>query len=143
VDLSLLRLPRRKVLATVVRLLEHTLIRVGNEEYARSNNSFGLTTMRNRHVDISGSTVRFTFIGKSGKAHDVDMRDKRLARIVKQCQDLPGYHLFQYIDEVGERQGIDSADVNAYLHEIAGEDFTAKDFRTWAGTLLAALELQA
>lgn len=141
-DLSLPSLPRRKVLATVVRLLEHTLIRIGNEEYVRANNSFGLTTMRNKHVQIAGSTLRFTFIGKSGKAHDVGVRDRRLARILKQCQDLPGYDLFQYIDETGERQGVDSADVNAYLNEISGEDFTAKDFRTWAGTLLAALELQ-
>ncbi len=141
-DLSLPSLPRRKVLATVVRLLEHTLIRIGNEEYVRANNSFGLTTMRNKHVQIVGSTLRFTFTGKSGKAHDVGVRDRRLARILKQCQDLPGYDLFQYIDETGERQGVDSADVNAYLNEISGEDFTAKDFRTWAGTLLAALELQ-
>jgi DNA topoisomerase-1 len=141
-DLSLPSLPRRKVIATVVRLLETTLIRVGNEEYARANNSFGLTTLRNKHVDITGSAMRFTFVGKSDKAHDVGMRDRRLARIIQQCQDLPGYRLFQYVDEAGERQAVDSADVNEYLEEITGADFTAKDFRTWAGTILAATELR-
>jgi DNA topoisomerase I len=141
-DLQRPRLPREKVLATVVRLLETTLIRVGNEEYARDNGSFGLTTMRSRHVDVSGATLRFQFRGKGGKEHTVDVKDPRLARVVKRCQDLPGHELFQYIDEDGGRQTIDSADVNGYLREIAGEEFTAKDFRTWAGTVLAALALR-
>jgi DNA topoisomerase-1 len=141
-DLALPGLPREKVLATVVRLLETTLIRVGNEEYARANRSFGLTTMRDQHVDILGSTIRFQFRGKSGKQHSVDINDRRLAKIVKRCQEIPGYELFQYVDEVGVRQTIDSADVNLYLREITGQDFTAKDFRTWAGTVLAALALQ-
>jgi DNA topoisomerase-1 len=141
-DLQRSGLPREKVLATVVRLLETTLIRVGNEEYARDNGSFGLTTMRSRHVDVSGATLRFQFRGKGGKEHTVDVKDPRLARVVKRCQDLPGHELFQYLDEGGGRQTIDSADVNAYLREIAGEEFTAKDFRTWAGTVLAALALR-
>jgi DNA topoisomerase I len=140
-DLARPGLPRDKVLATVVRLLETTLIRIGNEEYARENGSFGLTTMRNRHVAVSGSLVRFHFRGKSGKEHAVDVRDPRLARIVRRCQELPGQELFQYVDDDGARQSIDSADVNAYLRAIAGEEFTAKDFRTWAGTVLAALAL--
>ena len=131
-------LPREKVLAAVVRLLEKTLIRVGNEEYARQNHSFGLTTMRGQHATIAGSTMRFVFRGKSGIEHAVDLRDARLARIVKACLDLPGYELFQYVDEDGKRQVIDSADVNGYLREASGDDFTAKDFRTWAGTVLAA-----
>src|SRR5688572_3560124 len=141
-DLQRPGLPREKVLATVVRLLETTLIRVGNEEYARDNGSFGLTTMRSRHVDVSGSTLRFQFRGKGGKEHTVDVKDPRLARVVKRCQDLPGHELFQYVDDDGRRQAIDSADVNEYLREIAGEEFTAKDFRTWAGTVLAALALK-
>ena len=141
-DMSLPGLPREKVLATVVRLLETTLIRVGNQEYARSNHSFGLTTMRDRHVHIQGGTVRFEFRGKSGVRHSVDLHDRRLARIVKRCRDLPGYELFQYIDDAGQRQRIDSADLNDYLRSIAGQEFTAKDFRTWAGTVLAALALQ-
>ena len=134
-------LPREKVLAAVVELLEKTLIRVGNEEYARQNRSFGLTTMREQHATIAGSTMRFEFRGKSGVEHAVDLRDRRLARIVKACQELPGYELFQYVDENGKRQMIDSADVNTYLREISGDDFTAKDFRTWAGTVLAAKAL--
>jgi DNA topoisomerase-1 len=134
-------LPREKVLAAVVQLLEKTLIRVGNEEYARDNGSVGLTTMRVRHATISGGTVRFEFVGKSGVEHDIDLRDARLARIVKACRELPGYELFQYVDEHGHRQVVDSADVNAYVREISGEDFTAKDFRTWAGTVLAAKAL--
>jgi DNA topoisomerase I len=141
-DLARPGLPREKVLATVVQLLEKTLIRVGNDEYAKANKSFGLTTMRDRHVAIDGSTVRFEFRGKSGKSHTIDLRNRRLAQIVKRCRDLPGYELFQYIDEDGQRQVIDSADVNAYLREITGEDFTAKDFRTWFGTVLAARALQ-
>jgi len=135
-------LPREKVVATVVRLLESTLIRVGNREYARQNGSFGLTTLRDGHVDIDGSRLRFEFRGKSGVRHSVEIADRRLARIVKECRDIPGYELFQYVDESGERRTIDSADVNDYLREIAGEEFTAKDFRTWAGTVLAALALR-
>jgi DNA topoisomerase-1 len=140
-DLARPGLPREKVLATVVRLLESTLIRVGNEEYARANRSFGLTTLRDRHVDVDGAQVRFSFRGKGGKEHTIDVRDRRMARIVRRLQDLPGQELFQYVDDGGERRSIDSADVNAYLQQITGADFTAKDFRTWAGTVLAALAL--
>jgi DNA topoisomerase I len=140
-DLRRPGLPRQKVLAAVVRLLEKTLIRIGNDEYAKQNGSIGLTTMRDQHAKVNGSTVRFEFRGKSGIRHAVDLHDKSLARIVKACRDLPGYELFQYVDGDGRRQVIDSADVNAYLREISGEDFTAKDFRTWAGTVLAAGEL--
>jgi DNA topoisomerase I len=134
-------LTRERVLATVVQLLEKSLIRVGNEEYARANRSFGLTTLRDQHVDVRGSMLRFEFRGKSGKRHSVGVNDRRLARIVKQCRDLPGQELFQYIDDEGTRQDVDSADVNAYLREITGEDFTAKDFRTWSGTVLATTAL--
>src|SRR5688572_8134152 len=134
-DLQRPGLPRERVLATVVRLLETTLIRVGNEAYARENKSYGLTTMRSRHVDVTGATLTFNFRGKGGKEHTVDVKDPRLARVVKRCQDLPGHELFQYLDDDGGRQTIDSADVNAYLRAIAGEEFTAKDFRTWAGTV--------
>jgi DNA topoisomerase-1 len=141
-DLSLRGLTRNKVLAAVVRLLEVSLIRVGNEEYARENDSFGLTTMRDRHVDINGSTVQFHFRGKAGKWHTVDIRDRRLARIVKSCQDLPGQELFQYVDDEGRRQDVKSTDVNDYLREIGAQDFTAKDFRTWAGTVLGAMALR-
>jgi DNA topoisomerase-1 len=141
-DLRLEGLSRRKVVAAVVRLLETTFIRVGNAEYAKQNQSFGLTTLRDRHVEIAGSRLRFSFRGKAGKAHTVDVTDRRLASIVKRCQEVPGYELFQYFDEQGERQAIDSADVNEYLREASGQDFTAKDFRTWAGTVLAALALQ-
>lgn len=141
-DLARRGLPREKVLATVVRLLEATLIRVGNEEYARTNESFGLTTMRDDHVDVQDSKIHFHFRGKSGVEHTVDLKDRRLAAVVRRSQDLPGQELFQYIDEDGERQTIDSGDVNEYLREITGEDFTAKDFRTWAGTVLAAQALQ-
>ncbi|MBA2518329.1 MAG: DNA topoisomerase IB [Chloroflexia bacterium] len=140
-DLRRQGLPREKVLATVVRLLETTLVRVGNEEYARTNESYGLTTMLNEHVDVTGATLRFSFRGKSGKEHHVDLRDQRLATIVKWSQDLPGQQLFQYFDEDGEPRAIDSGDVNDYLREISGQDFTAKDFRTWAGTVLAAQAL--
>jgi len=135
-------LPREKVLATVVQLLEKSLIRVGNEEYARQNQSFGLTTMRDRHVQVKGGTLRFSFRGKSGIRHAVDLSDRRLARIVRQCRDLPGQELFQYIDDDGRRQDVTSTDVNAYLREVTGQDFTAKDFRTWAGTVLAAKALR-
>jgi DNA topoisomerase I len=141
-DMALAGMPRAKVLATVVRLLETTLIRIGNEEYAKTNKSFGLTTMRDRHVHVEGSTLRFEFRGKSGVRHSVDLHDRRLAQIVKRCRDIPGQELFQYIDEGGVRQTIDSADVNEYLRTISGDDFTAKDFRTWAGTVLAALALK-
>src|SRR5262245_14430737 len=142
-DLGQPGLPREKVLATVVRLLETTLIRVGNEEYARANRSFGLTTLRDSHVDVSGSKLEFRFRGKSGREHVVDVQDRRLSRIVKRCQDLPGYQLFQYRDASGRRRSIESADVNDYLREITGAGFTAKDFRTWAGTVLAAWALNA
>jgi DNA topoisomerase-1 len=137
-DLRKQGLPKEKLLAAIIRLLETTLIRVGNHQYAKENNSFGLTTMRDHHVEVSGSTVHFEFKGKSGVEHEIDLRDRRLAAIVKRSQELPGEDLFQYIDEDGERRTISSDDVNAYLKEISGEDFTAKDFRTWAGTLLAA-----
>ncbi len=141
-DLRLPGLPRRKVLATVVRLLETTFMRVGNEEYARSNRSFGLTTLKDRHVDIRPSEVRFHFRGKSGVMHDVSVHDRAVARIVRRCRDLPGQELFQYVGEDGQPASIDSADVNDYIREATGRDFTAKDFRTWAGTVLAALALQ-
>jgi DNA topoisomerase-1 len=134
-------LPREKVLAAVVQLLEKSLIRVGNEEYARQNGSFGLTTLKDKHVDVRGAAIRFEFKGKSGKKHVVDVNDRRLGRIVKQCRDLPGQELFQYIDDSGERRDITSGDVNAYLKEITGQDFTAKDFRTWSGTVLCATAL--
>ncbi len=142
-DLRARDLTRRQVLATVVMLLDRTLIRVGNDEYARENRSFGLTTLRDRHVRIRGAELRFSFRGKSGVNHDVAITDKRLARIVQQCQDLPGQELFQYLDADGRRQTVSSEDVNAYLRETAGRDITAKDFRTWAGTMLAAQALCA
>jgi len=137
-DLRRPGLPRPKVLAAVVKLLEKTFIRVGNDEYARDNRSFGLTTMRDGHVKVSGSTVRFIFRGKSGVEHELNLEDRRLARIVKQCRDLPGQELFQYRDEQGDVVDVGSADVNAYLKDVTGQDFTSKDFRTWAGTVLAA-----
>ncbi len=141
-DLRRPGLPRDKILATVVRLLETTLIRIGNEEYARTNESFGLTTLRDRHVKVKSSILRFEFRGKSGIRHNVDITDRGLARVVKQSQDLPGYELFQYVDEEGSRHSITSSDVHVYLRRIAGQDFTAKDFRTWAGTVLAARALR-
>lgn len=140
--LALKNLCREKVLATVVQLLEKTLIRVGNTEYAEKNDSFGLTTMRDDHIEVEGSKVRFQFRGKSGVEHEIELGDRRLARIVKRCQDIPGQELFQYYDENGDRQTVDSRDVNAYLKEITGEDFTAKDFRTWFGTVHALSELR-
>ena len=140
-DLRRQGLPRERVLATVVRLLETTLIRVGNAEYARDNQSFGLTTIRHDHVEVNGSTITFEFRGKSGKVHKVSTRDRRLAKIVRACHELPGQELFTYVDEAGEHRDVDSADVNAYLQDISGEPFTAKDFRTWAGTVLASLAL--
>jgi DNA topoisomerase-1 len=142
-DIRLPGLPREKVLATVVRLLERTFIRIGNDEYARENNSFGLTTIKDRHVRVKGARLCFRFRGKSGRQHEVDVIDRRIANIVAKCQDLPGQELFQYVSEDGEVRDVTSQDVNNYLREITNEDFTAKDFRTWAGTLLAALALNA
>ncbi|MBV9503538.1 MAG: DNA topoisomerase IB [Acidobacteriia bacterium] len=142
-DLKRPGLPKEKVLATVVRLLETTFIRVGNEEYAKENESFGLTTMHNKHVRISGAKLMFRFRGKSGVDHSIELTDRRLAHVVKQCRDLPGYELFQYVGEDGEIGVVDSSDVNRYIREISGHDFTAKDFRTWAGTILAVRELNA
>ncbi len=141
-DLKQPPLSRARVLATVVSLLEKTLIRVGNDEYARANRSYGLTTLEDRHVRVRGSRVRFTFRAKSGIYQTIELEDATLARSVKRCQDLPGQVLFQYLDADGVRQTVGSADVNAYLREISGEDFTAKDFRTWAGTVLAAAALR-
>jgi DNA topoisomerase I len=140
-DLALPGLPRNKALATVVQLLERTFIRVGNEAYARENKSFGLTTMQDRHVDVKGSQLRFRFRGKRGIKHQIDLTDRRIAKIVLKFQDLPGQELFQYIDDEGEVRDITSQDVNDYLREVTGQDFTAKDFRTWAGTVLAAMTL--
>jgi DNA topoisomerase-1 len=142
-DLARPGLPREKVLAAIVRLLEVTRMRVGNEEYARENASFGLTTLRERQVKVRGAKLRFRFRGKSGVEHEVELSDRRLASIVRRMHDLPGEELFRYVDENGETRRIESSDVNAYIREIAGEDFTSKDFRTWAGTVLAARALQA
>ena len=136
-------LPREKILAAIVRLLETTLIRVGNEKYARDNGSYGLTTLRNRHVRIRGERMEFDFRGKSGQQHHIELQDAKLAAIVRRCRELPGYDLFQYVDEQGERRVVTSTDVNEYLSSIsAGGAYTAKDFRTWAGTVLAVLALQ-
>jgi DNA topoisomerase-1 len=140
-DIKLRGLPREKVLATVVRLLARTFIRVGNDESARENKSFGLTTIKDRHVTVRGAHLRFRFRGKSGRQHEVDIRDGQVARIVSKLQDLPGQELFQYVDNDGEVRDVRSQDVNDYLREITNEDFTAKDFRTWAGTLFSALAL--
>jgi DNA topoisomerase-1 len=137
IDLRKHGVPREKVLAAVVRLLDETSIRVGNEEYRRDNQSFGLTTLRDRHADIDGGRLSFEFKGKSGKVQTVELSDRRLARVVKQCQELPGQELFQYLDDDGQRRGIESTDVNEYLRDISEGDFTAKDFRTWNGTVLA------
>jgi len=142
-DLKRRGLPREKVLATVVQLLERTFIRIGNEEYAKENKSFGLTTMRNHHVDVTATKLKFRFRGKSGKEHEVDVTDRRLAKIIRQLQDLPGQEVFQYVNGDGEVRTVSSQDVNDYLREVTGEDFTAKDFRTWAGTVLAAMALNA
>jgi DNA topoisomerase I len=141
-DLARPGLPREKVLATVVKLLEATLIRIGNEEYARHNRSYGLTTMRSKHVKVKGTKIQFEFRGKGGKAFNLDFNDRRLARIVNHCQDLRGQELFQYVDHEGGHRTINSSDVNNYLREVTREDFTAKDFRTWAGTVLAARALR-
>jgi DNA topoisomerase-1 len=137
-DLERADLPREKVLATIVRLLEETRIRIGNDEYRKENGSYGLTTLRNRHVNVMGAEVRFTFRGKSGKQHHVELHDRRMARIIKRFLEIPGQELFKYVDGEGEVKAIDSADVNEYLRQITGEDFSAKDFRTWSGTILAA-----
>jgi DNA topoisomerase-1 len=142
-DLALHGMPRAKVIAAVIHLLERTLIRIGNEEYARQNASFGLTTLRERHVTVDGAHLHFHFRGKSGKEHTIDLAHPRLAKIVKRCQELPGQELFHFRDESGNLHPIESTDVNAYLREAAGADFTAKDFRTWHGTLLAARAFSA
>jgi DNA topoisomerase-1 len=142
-DLRAGELTRRQLLSTVVRLLDRTLIRVGNDEYARDNHSYGLTTLRRKHVQIKGTLLRFSFRGKSGVDHSVAINDLRLARIVQRCQDLPGQILFQYLDAFGKRKPISSDDVNDYLREVSGRDITAKDFRTWGGTMVAAVELRA
>ena len=142
-DMALPGLPRNKVLATVVQLLERTFIRVGNEEYARENKSFGLTTMQNRHVNVKGSKLRFRFMGKSGRQREVDMTDRRIAQIIAKLQDLPGQDLFQYVDDQSVVHNVTSQDVNDYLRKISGGDFTAKDFRTWGGTVLAAIALNS
>ena len=141
-DLSRRGLPRRKILATVVRLLEATLIRVGNDEYARDNRSYGLTTLQDSHAQVEGWKISFNFRGKSGVDHTVSITDGRLANIIQRCQDIPGRELFQYLDEKGKRRSVDSGDVNNYIAEITGSNFTAKDFRTWAGTVLAAASLR-
>ncbi|MBV8152338.1 MAG: DNA topoisomerase IB [Candidatus Eremiobacteraeota bacterium] len=140
-DLGLRGMPREKVLAAVIALLERTAIRVGNEEYARANESYGLTTLQEEHAEVRGSTIQFHFRGKSKKFHEIEVRDKRLAKIVRASQELPGEHLFEYLDDDGEARPIHSDDVNSYLRDISGEDFTAKDFRTWEGTMHAAVEL--
>jgi DNA topoisomerase-1 len=142
-DLRRHGLPKEKVIAVVVRLLETVFLRIGNDEYARDNDSFGLTTLRSRHVRIDGATLLFRFRGKSGQDQTVELTDRRLASIVKQCRDLPGYDLFEYVDAEGRVCRLDSTDVNRYIRDLAETDFTAKDFRTWAGTLLAARELHA
>jgi DNA topoisomerase-1 len=139
--ISLRGLPREKVLATVVHLLETTLIRVGNEDYVKQNKSYGLTTLRNPHIEVDGSELRFNFKGKAGKSWRLRIRHRRVAKVVKACQELPGQRLFEYMDESGEPREVTSADVNAYLREITEREITAKDFRTWAGTVLAALPL--
>lgn len=141
-DMRLPGLPREKVLATVVHLLESTLIRVGNDDYAKSNGSFGLTTLNDRHVKVEGAELRFAFKGKSGKTWRLGLQDRRVARIVRACQELPGQELFQYQDADGTVRDVTSADVNAYLREVSGREITAKDFRTWAGTVLAAIALR-
>ena len=141
-DLKRPGLTRERVLAAIVRLMDMTLFRIGNNEYAKENKSFGLTTLRDRHVEIEGSRIHISFRGKHGKHQETDINDRRLARIIKNCRDLPGYELFQYLDDKGDRHTVGSAEVNDYLREITGEEITAKDFRTWAGTKLAAEALQ-
>src|SRR5690242_6536200 len=141
-DIALPGLPRAKVMATVVWLLERTLIRIGTDEYAKANNSFGLTTLRRRHVAVAGAKVDFEFRGKSGIEHSVSITDRRIAKIVQRCQELPGYELFKYIDDDGRKQSVEASDINDYLREITGREVTAKDFRTWAGTMLASEALR-
>lgn len=141
--LKLPGLPREKVLATIVQLLETTSIRIGNEEYAKENNSFGLTTLKGRHAKVEGSKIAFSFRGKHGIRHAISLQDRRLAKIVRACQDLPGQQLFSYVDEEGAQHNVDSSEVNEYIREISGDDFTAKDFRTWVGTLTCAIVLRA
>ncbi|MEO1637172.1 MAG: DNA topoisomerase IB [Cyanobacteria bacterium J06631_9] len=141
-DLQQKNLSRQKVAAAAVQLLDRTLIRVGNTQYAKKNKSYGVTTLRDRHVDIDNKAVHFHFIGKSGIEHDITLKDKKLAKVIRQCRDIPGYELFQYYDEDGHKQTIDSGDVNDYLKQITGESFTAKDFRTWAGTTVATHTLE-
>lgn len=140
--LALPGLPREKVMALVVTLLESTLIRIGNARYARSNRSYGLTTLRTRHVDVRGVSIRFQFRGKSGVQHNVTLKDRRLARLMRRCMELPGQQLFQYVDDAGQHRGVSSHDVNQYLREMTGRDFTAKDYRTWAGSALALERLR-
>ncbi|WP_207430515.1 DNA topoisomerase IB [Sabulibacter ruber] len=135
-DLKLRKLEKRKILAVVVELLDNSFIRIGNKAYAKENKSYGLTTLRDRHVKVEGDHLRLEFVGKKGVKHEISIRDRRLARLVKQCQDIPGYDLFQYYDEDGNRQPIESGDVNEYLRSLSPEEFTAKDFRTWGGTVL-------
>jgi DNA topoisomerase-1 len=142
-DLRAPEFSRRQILATVVQLLDKTLIRVGNDEYARENQSYGLTTLRMKHVAVNGSKMSFSFRGKSGVQHAISVTDKRIAQVVQRCQDLPGQELFQYLDESGRRQTVTSDDVNGYLREISGKGITAKDFRTWGGTMLAGVKLRA
>lgn len=140
-DLKLTGMDKRKILATIVWLLEHTFIRIGNEEYSKENNSFGLTTLRNRHVKVRGSDVKFSFRGKSGVEHELEISHPTIAKTLKKCIELPGFELFQYIDDEGQRHSVDSKDVNDFLKEITENDFTAKDFRTWGGTNIASLHL--
>ena len=140
--MALRGLPREKVVATVVHLLDMTLIRIGNDDYARHNNSYGLTTLKSSHAAINGNEVRFRFTGKSGKQWSLQVRDRRIAKIIRACQELPGQELLQYLDEEGSPQGITSSDANAYLKVVTGTDITAKDFRTWAGTVLTAMALR-
>lgn len=140
--LSMRGVPREKVLATVVHLLEATLIRIGSDEYARTNKSYGLTTLKNRHVEVDGCALKFNFKGKSGKTWKLDVRDRRIAKVIRACQDLPGQDLFQYVDDCGKVRDVTSSDVNAYLRESSGQDITAKDFRTWHGTVLAVMALR-
>jgi DNA topoisomerase-1 len=142
-DMARPGLPREKILATIVTLLEETLIRIGNEDYVRANNSFGLTTLRNRHVKVKGEELRFLFKGKSGKQWSLSLRDRRVARVIRSCQELPGQHLFEYRDDGGAVHAVSSTDVNAYLREIAGAEISAKDFRTWAGTVKTAMALRS
>lgn len=142
-DLSLNELTKRKIAAIVVNLLDNSLIRIGNRYYAKENKSYGLTTLRDKHVKIEGDNIRFSFVGKKGVEHEIDIRDRRLAKLVKKCKDIPGYDLFQYYDEDGNRQTLESGDVNEYIQEISQHDFTAKDFRTWGGTVLMVECLEA